>query len=54
MTRSHWVNPHGLPDTGQVTTARDMALLARALLTEFPQYRDYLQASPRSRSADRS
>ena len=41
MTRSHWVNPNGLPDASQRTTARDMALLARALLTEFPQYRDY-------------
>ncbi len=43
MTRSHWVNPNGLPDPGQRTTARDMALLARALLTEFPQYRDYFK-----------
>jgi len=29
MTRSHWVNPHGLPDGRQYTSARDMALLAR-------------------------
>jgi D-alanyl-D-alanine carboxypeptidase len=41
MVRSKWVNPHGLPDPGQVTTARDMAVLARALLNEFPQHRDY-------------
>jgi D-alanyl-D-alanine carboxypeptidase len=41
MTRSHFANPHGLPDVRQVTSARDMALLARALLNEFPQYRDY-------------
>lgn len=41
MTRSHFVNPHGLPDERQVTTVRDMAILARALLTEFPQHRDY-------------
>lgn len=41
MTRSYWVNPHGLPDDKQRTTARDMALLARALLVEFPEYRDY-------------
>jgi D-alanyl-D-alanine carboxypeptidase len=41
MTRSHFVNPHGLPDERQVTTARDMALLARALLTEFSHYRSY-------------
>lgn len=41
MQRSHFVNPHGLPDPGQVTTARDMALVARALLVEFPQHRPY-------------
>jgi D-alanyl-D-alanine carboxypeptidase len=41
MTRSHWVNPNGLPDEGQRTSARDMALLARALLKDFPQFRDY-------------
>jgi D-alanyl-D-alanine carboxypeptidase len=41
MTRSTFVNPNGLPDARQVTTARDMAILARALLAEFPAYRDY-------------
>lgn len=41
MHRSHFVNPHGLPDPRQVTSARDMAVLARALLIELPQYRDY-------------
>ncbi len=41
MTRSHFVNPHGLPDEGQVSSARDMAILARALLTEFPEDRPY-------------
>ncbi len=41
MTRSHFVNPHGLPDERQVTSARDMALLARTLLREFPERRPY-------------
>lgn len=41
MNRSHFVNPHGLPDAGHVSTARDMALLGRALLVEFPQHRNY-------------
>jgi D-alanyl-D-alanine carboxypeptidase len=41
MGRSHWVNPHGLPDPGQVTTARDMALLSRVLLQEFPEHRPF-------------
>jgi D-alanyl-D-alanine carboxypeptidase len=43
MMRSHFVNPHGLPDARQVTSARDMALLAQTLLAEFPEYRDYLR-----------
>ncbi len=37
MTSSHFINPHGLPGRGQRTSARDMAILARALLLEFPQ-----------------
>lgn len=34
-------NPHGLPDPGQFTTARDMATLGIALREHFPQYYDY-------------
>jgi len=41
MRRSHFVNPHGLPDERQVSSARDMAVLARALLREFPQHRPF-------------
>ncbi|PWB82019.1 MAG: D-alanyl-D-alanine carboxypeptidase, partial [Methylocystaceae bacterium] len=37
MRESHWVNPNGLPDERQVTSARDLAILGRALLTEFPE-----------------
>lgn len=40
MVSSRFANPHGLPDERNQTTARDMALLARALLTEFRDYRD--------------
>lgn len=40
MTGSRFINPHGLPGEGQVTTARDMAVLARALYREFPQHSD--------------
>jgi D-alanyl-D-alanine carboxypeptidase len=40
MVSSRFANPHGLPDDRNQTTARDMALLARALLTEFPDHRD--------------
>ncbi len=38
MTRTHYVNVNGLPDEGQVTTARDLAKLARAIIVEFPEY----------------
>ena len=40
MRESHWVNPNGLPESRQVTSARDMAILARALLREFPSQRE--------------
>ena len=38
MNGTQYRNPHGLPDDEQVTTARDMALLARALMREFPEH----------------
>lgn len=38
MTRSNFVNPNGLPDDRQFTTARDMAVLARAIIRDFPEY----------------
>jgi D-alanyl-D-alanine carboxypeptidase len=41
MTESSFVNPNGLPADGQITSARDLAILARALLHEFPQYDFY-------------
>jgi D-alanyl-D-alanine carboxypeptidase len=41
MTQSHWVNPHGLPADEQITSARDMAMLARVVLREFPEYNYY-------------
>lgn len=37
MSNTRFINATGLPGTGQQTTARDMALLSRALLSEFPQ-----------------
>jgi len=38
MYGTQFRNPNGLPDDEQVTTARDMALLTRQLLREFPEY----------------
>jgi D-alanyl-D-alanine carboxypeptidase (penicillin-binding protein 5/6) len=34
-------NVTGLPDSGHVMTARDLTVLARRLITDFPQYYDY-------------
>jgi D-alanyl-D-alanine carboxypeptidase len=38
MTKTHFANVNGLPDERQVTTARDLAKLARAIIVEFPEY----------------
>lgn len=38
MTDTRYVNPHGLHDPGQFTTARDVAVLSRALIDEFPRF----------------
>jgi D-alanyl-D-alanine carboxypeptidase len=38
MTQTHYVNPNGLPAEGQITSARDLAIVARALIHEFPEY----------------
>jgi D-alanyl-D-alanine carboxypeptidase len=40
MTQSNFVNPNGLPADEQIVSARDMAILARAAIREFPEY-DY-------------
>jgi D-alanyl-D-alanine carboxypeptidase len=38
MTQTSYVNPNGLPADGQVTSARDMAMLARAIIRDMPEY----------------
>ncbi len=38
MSKSHFVNPNGLPAVEQVTTARDLAKLSRAIMREYPEY----------------
>ncbi len=38
MSGTRFKNPHGLPDDEQVTTARDMAVLAQALIKDFPEH----------------
>jgi len=41
MTRTTYVNASGLPDDDQLTTARDQALLGRAIQERFPRYYKY-------------
>ena len=38
MTRSQFKNATGLPDEGHYTTAKDLSLLARALIRDFPEH----------------
>ena len=45
MSQSNFVNPNGLPAENHVTSARDLAILARALIREFPEYDSYWHIS---------
>jgi D-alanyl-D-alanine carboxypeptidase len=40
LHESHFVNPNGLHNPSHVSSARDMAMIARALLREFPEHAD--------------
>ena len=40
LRESHFVNPNGLHNPAHVSSARDMAIVARALLREFPDHAD--------------
>ncbi|MGQ0484644.1 MAG: D-alanyl-D-alanine carboxypeptidase family protein [Hyphomicrobiales bacterium] len=41
LTGTHFANPNGLFDPRQVTTARDMGILAATILAGFPEYAHY-------------
>ncbi len=45
MTQSTYVNPNGLPADGQITSARDLAILARAIIRDLPEY-EYFVHTP--------
>lgn len=45
MTHTNFHNASGLPDLQQLTTARDMALLARHLVYDFPEYYHYFSVT---------
>jgi serine-type D-Ala-D-Ala carboxypeptidase (penicillin-binding protein 5/6) len=42
LNHSQWHNPHGLTQDGHTSTAADLAALAHALWTDFPQARAWL------------
>ena len=41
MQNTHFANANGLPDSRQLTTARDIAILSRAAMRDYPQYYGY-------------
>jgi D-alanyl-D-alanine carboxypeptidase (penicillin-binding protein 5/6) len=41
MKNTNWADSSGLPNPNHYTTARDMAILSRALIAEFPEYYKY-------------
>lgn len=41
MNGTHFVNSSGMPGDGHLTTARDLAKLTRALISQYPQYYKY-------------
>lgn len=43
MSRTRYANASGLPDPDQLTTARDLTVLARAIQDRFPHYYRYFQ-----------
>jgi D-alanyl-D-alanine carboxypeptidase len=43
MAQTHFTNPSGLPDPSQVTTARDMAILARDIVLNFPEDQHFFE-----------
>ena len=43
MNNTNFNNASGLPDSGQISTAYDIAILSRALMRDFPKYYHYFQ-----------
>ncbi len=43
LQATHFVNPNGLPDPRQITSARDIGIIAALLINEFPEYAHYFK-----------
>jgi D-alanyl-D-alanine carboxypeptidase len=52
MVQTTYVNPNGLPAEGQVTSARDLAILAQAVIRDLPEY-EYFMSVPAIRFGKR-
>jgi len=44
MRNTRFVNASGLPDSRQISTARDIAILSRAVMRDYPQYYGFFGA----------
>jgi D-alanyl-D-alanine carboxypeptidase len=44
MAQTQFYNASGLPNPGQVTTARDLSILARDIVVNYPQYQPFFEA----------
>nr|WP_244635700.1 D-alanyl-D-alanine carboxypeptidase family protein [Chthonobacter albigriseus] len=51
MDGTRFVNPNGLPDPRQWSTARDFAVLSRAIIAEYPQYSELFRITALSLGA---
>ena len=38
MAQSHFINASGIPDPNHYSTARDLSILAKRLISDFPEY----------------
>ncbi|SHF12166.1 D-alanyl-D-alanine carboxypeptidase [Acidocella aminolytica 101 = DSM 11237] len=45
MGRTRFTNPSGLPSPYQVTTARDLSMLTRNILCDYPQFQDFFEVT---------
>lgn len=43
LQATHFVNPNGLPDPRQITSARDIGIIAALLINEFPEHAHYFK-----------
>ncbi len=45
MAQTHFANASGLPNPNQVTTARDLSILARDIVVNYPQFQSFFEVT---------